>query len=156
LHWVKEPKRVVACVRAALKPGGRFVAEFGGRGNVRVIVAALTEAARAFGLGGWETPWYFPALGEYAALLERHGLEVLGARLFDRPTALEGEAGMRHWVEMFAPDLLDRVPGGQREAFLRWVEGRLRPALDRDGTWYADYRRLRVMARRIDGERSWS
>src|SRR5262249_56540999 len=41
LHWIKEPERAIACVRRALKPGGRFVAEFGGRGDVRAIVAAL-------------------------------------------------------------------------------------------------------------------
>src|SRR2546423_15463085 len=34
LHWIKEPERVIVCLRRALKPGGRFVAEFGGRGNV--------------------------------------------------------------------------------------------------------------------------
>lgn len=150
LHWIKEPERVVDCVRSALKPGGRFVAEFGGRGNVQAIIAALTEAAVAFGMGAWEPPWYFPSLGDYAALLGRHGLEVLDARLFDRPTVLEGEAGMRNWVEMFVPDLIDRVPSDRKDEFFQGIEERLRPALYRDGTWYADYRRLRIVARRVE------
>ena len=148
LHWVPEPERVIACVVRALRPGGRFVAEFGGRGNVRTIVAALRSAARATGLGEWEPPWYFPGLAEYAGLLEQAGLEVSYAALFDRPTPLEGEGGMRNWVEMFANELWNAVPAGQREEFLAHVEAELRPLLYRDGIWFADYRRLRVLARR--------
>jgi trans-aconitate methyltransferase len=150
LHWVKPPEPVIACVRRALKPGGRFVAEFGGKGNVRAIAAALAEAARALGVTGPEDWWYFPSIGEYASLLERDGLEVGQAALFDRPTALEGEQGMRRWVEMFGSAWLNAVPAARRDDFLRAVEERLRPALCRDGTWHADYRRLRVVARRVD------
>ena len=153
LHWVKEPEPVIACVRRALRPGGRFVAEFGGRGNVRAIVAGLEEAARTIGLGGWEHPWYYPSIGEYAPLLERAGLEVTDASLFDRPTPLEGEEGIRHWVAMFAGDLLGRVPPGDRETFFRRLEAVLRPTLDREGTWFADYRRLRIVARRLESIR---
>jgi trans-aconitate methyltransferase len=149
LHWVKPPEQAVACVRRALKPGGRFVAEFGGRGNVEVIVRALRAAGRAIGLGDWEHPWYYPSIGEYAPLLERAGLEVTHAFLFDRPTPLEGEDGLRKWAEQFARDLLDRVPPDDREGFFRAFEEAARPALHRDGTWFADYRRLRVVAGRV-------
>jgi trans-aconitate 2-methyltransferase len=146
LHWVPEPDRVVACVRRALKPCGRFVAEFGGKGNVQRIVAALDAAARRAGVGPFVNTWYFPTLAEYAGLLEREGLEVTHAVLFDRPTPLEGEGGMRNWVEMFAGFLFKDLPGPQRDEFLRRVEEETRPALYRDGTWYADYRRLRIVA----------
>ena len=145
LHWIKEPAQVIAAVRRALKPGGRFVAEFGGRGNVQAIVAALDRTTQATGGGRFENPWYFPSIAEYAALLERGGLEVTYAVLFDSPTPLQGEAGMRHWIEMFANDLLTRVAGDKREVFLGKVEEELRPVLYRDGTWFADYR-LRVVA----------
>ena len=70
------------------------------------------------------------------------------AFLFDRPTPLEGEEGLRHWVEMFVRDLVGRVPPDDREAFFRHVEDAARPSLHRDGNWFADYRRLRVVARR--------
>ena len=80
-------------------------------------------------------------------MLEGAGLEVADAALFDRPTPLEGEHGLRHWVEMFARDLVARVPAEDREPFFRQVEDSARPRLFRDGTWYADYRRLRVVAR---------
>ncbi len=151
LHWVKEPGAVIACVRKALKPGGRFVAEFGGRGNVRTIVSALDAASQAIGLGAWEHPWYYPGIGAYAPLLERGGLEVTEAFLFDRPTLLEGEEGLRNFVNMFVGSLLDRVPPDGREDFLRRVEDVARPTLYREGQWFADYRRLRIVARRADG-----
>ena len=44
LHWLKQPEKVIAGVWRALKPGGRFVGEFGGSGNVATIVAADNSA----------------------------------------------------------------------------------------------------------------
>jgi len=146
LHWITEPARVLACVRRILRPGGRFVAEFGGRGNVKTIVTALDTAGRQLGLGAFPSPWYYPSLGEYAALLEREGLEVTFATLFDRPTPLEGEQGLRNWVRMFAGDFVTGLAPEQGEEFLRLVEEEARAALYRDGRWVADYRRLRVVA----------
>jgi trans-aconitate 2-methyltransferase len=150
LHWVKPPEKVIASVARALKPGGRFVAEFGGRGNVRAIADALARGAEAMGIRDWQPNWYFPSLGEYAALLEAGGLETTFATLFDRPTPLQSEDGMRQWVAMFAGGLLDAVPAGAREHFLTRVEAELRPTLYHDGVWHADYRRLRVVAWRIE------
>jgi len=146
LHWVKEPQAVAERVAAALKPGGRFVAELGGRGNTRRITAALGRQVQAFGVEGFEFPWYYPSVGEYSRILEKRGLEVTFATLFDRPTPLEGEHGLRKWLEMFAGSLLVRLAPEARDAFLAAVEDDLRPALYRDNTWLADYRRLRIVA----------
>jgi trans-aconitate 2-methyltransferase len=149
LHWVREPEKVIACVRQALRDGGRFVAEFGGKGNVRTISSAVEEVTQ-FILGVRAvSPWYFPGIAEYTTLLERGGLEVTHATLFDRPTPLEGVTGMRHWVEMFGNSFLERIPPTRREEFLRRVEDAVHSHLHRDGTWFADYRRLRVVAWRV-------
>src|SRR5207253_5108975 len=109
LHWIKEPEKVIKCVRRALKPGGRFVAEFGGRGNVQAISAAMDRALQAMVIGVTETPWYYPSIGEYSSLLEEEGLEVTFALLFDRPTPLQGDEGMRNWIAMFGSHALTRV-----------------------------------------------
>jgi trans-aconitate methyltransferase len=154
LHWIPDAEAVVHGVARALKLGGRFVAEFGGRGNVRAIAGAMHRATQALGLGSPESPWYFPGIAEYAALLERHGLEVTFATLFDRPTPLEGEAGLRHWVQMFGGHVLSRVPPERREDFFRDVEDAARPVLFREGRWVADYRRLRVVACRVESGRA--
>jgi prepilin-type processing-associated H-X9-DG protein len=50
LHWMPRPGQVVGCVRAALRPGGRFVAEMGGAGNVAEILAAVGAALGEEGL----------------------------------------------------------------------------------------------------------
>lgn len=149
LHWVQQPELVVGRVRAALRPGGRFVAEFGGRGNTRQMVAALLKQAAAFGVEDYAIPWYYPGIAEYSSILEQHGLEVTYATLFDRPTPLDGHDGMKKWFEMFCGSLLDRLDREQRALCLKALDDDLRPALFRDGQWLADYRRLRVVAQRI-------
>lgn len=146
LHWIVEAESVVAGVVRALRPGGRFVAEFGGTRNVQNILTALRAGLRELGVEDSVPPWYYPGIGEYAGLLERAGLEVTFAALFDRPTPLEGADGLRRWIEMFGGRFLERVPAERREAFFLGVEAALRPSLWRDGVWLADYRRLRVVA----------
>lgn len=148
LHWIIEADLVVQGVSRALKPGGRFVAEFGGKGNVKAILGAVQNAVQSVGCGLVDSPWFFPNVAEYASLLERVSLEVTFATLFDRPTPLEGEKGMRHWIEMFGGHFLRRVPKDRQEDFFRHVEDELRPTLHRDGSWFADYRRLRIVAQR--------
>src|SRR4028119_408234 len=146
LHWIKQPDAVINCVEKALKPGGRFVAEFGGKGNVGAIVRALLSVLSEIGCEEPEAlnPWYFPSIGEYAGLLEKQGFDVGYAVLFDRPTPLL--AGMVSWIEMFAPEFLSGLSDDVRSHVINSVEERLRSALYRDGNWIADYRRIRVVA----------
>jgi trans-aconitate methyltransferase len=149
LHWMTRPTDVAARVCDALKPGGRFVAELGGKGNVRAIYGALANAVRAAGhVPVPESSFlYFPSVGEYARVLEEARLRVTYAMHFDRPTRLEGEGqGLRDWIAMFADRFLEVVPEAQREAVLEEVEHNLRPQLHHAGAWHADYVRLRVVA----------
>jgi trans-aconitate methyltransferase len=151
LHWVKNAEGAVKSIAQALRPAGRFVAEFGGQGNIASIQAALRAV-----LGpeaDERSPWYYPSIGEYATLLERHGFEVRDASLFDRPTPLEGEHGMDNWLRMFTQSYLrhfspERAPERENDIVRQLVE-HLRPAHYRDGTWTADYRRLRVVALKL-------
>ena len=135
LHWVKNAAGAAACIARALKPGGRLVAEFGGRGNIQPVVYVLHEV-----LGPVETPWYYPSIGEYATVLEQNGLEPQQAWLIDRPTPVEGEDGMVDWLAMFARF----VPKDR----LHKVADRLRATHYKDGVWTLDYRRLRIVARK--------
>jgi trans-aconitate methyltransferase len=148
LHWIPQAEQVVAGIARALKPGGRFVAEFGGIGNVRHVVAALERALAELGVSPeGANPWYYPSIAEYSNLLERCDLEVRQALLFDRPTQLEdGERGLEIWINMFGEPFLRRVPEAQRAHFLRAVEQVARPALWKSEHWELDYRRLRLAA----------
>jgi trans-aconitate methyltransferase len=150
LHWISEPEKVAQCISSALCPGGRLVLEMGGKGNVASITTALQEALRELAHVEVTSGWYFPSIGEYASLLEQYDLEVHSAFLFDRPTQLEdGEQGLRTWLAMFAKGMLDRFPTEICEQTLARTEQRLRPTLFRDGSWYADYKRLRIVAHRL-------
>lgn len=141
LHWVKEPEAAIKCIWEALKPGGRFVAEFGGKGNVQGVVEALE-----FCLQIKQNLWYFPSIAEYATLLEQQGFCVTYARLFERPTPLEGEGGMLNWIQMFASNLLPEIPSAQQSEVIQNVEQRLRSRLYREGIWFVDYKRIRIIA----------
>lgn len=138
------------CVSSSLKTGGRFVAEFGGKGNVVSIANALRATLREHGRADESPWWYYPTVAEYATLLERHRLEVTFAVLFDRLTKLEeGEAGMRNWIEMFKGELVRDIELDLKERILTDVEDKLRGTLFRDGHWYADYRRMRIVAVKV-------
>lgn len=151
LHWIREPERVIAGIHRVLKPAGRFIAEFGGKGNIESLRNGLQRAFAAMGLphGPEMNLWYFPSVSEYAGLLEAQGFEVDFAALFDRPTVLEdGERGLEAWIRMFGgQSFLALVPETQRDLWIREVERQCRGELFRNGSWELDYRRLRIRAR---------
>jgi trans-aconitate methyltransferase len=150
LHWVADADGAVRSIASALRPGGRFVAEFGGRGNIQTIVDGVRRAAAEVVGLDVRHRWYFPSIAEYASLLDRHGLETRSAVLFDQPTPLaDGDRGLRTWLTMFWADLLVAVSADQRSGVIDRAEDLLRPRLFREGAWVADYRRLRVVAIRL-------
>jgi trans-aconitate methyltransferase len=146
LHWMLRPAEVIAGVWRALKPGGRFVGEMGGHGNVRHIVSALVAALDRRGLDGRAAvPWYFPTPDAYRGLLQAQGFDVRTIELFPRPTPLPGH--IVGWLESFAENFTRRVAPAERPALLDEVATALRPALrDAEGRWTADYVRLRFAA----------
>lgn len=145
LHWMRDAGAVIAGVKRALKPGSRFVAEFGGHGNVAACVTAMRAAAEKFGgdaaLAG---PWFFPTPEEYRARLEDAGFKVERTALVARPTPLP--TGMEGWLMTFRPPFFAQF-GARKDEVIAYVTGLLEPVLRaRDGQWFADYMRLRVAA----------
>jgi trans-aconitate methyltransferase len=149
LHWMWPPQEVAASVARALKPGGRFVAEMGGKGNIATITGAIYQALAEEGVSPEQVrnPWYFPSIGEYSSLLERAGFEVVLMQLFDRPTPLDDcPNGVADWLRMFGGACLAAVPDTRRAHVQERVNELTRPLLEREGRWVADYRRLRFVA----------
>jgi SAM-dependent methyltransferase len=147
LHWMPRPGEVVACVRAALRPGGRFVAEMGGAGNIAEILAAVGAALAEAGLPEPASPWYFPTPAQQAALLEGAGFRVARMEYFPRPTPLaDCPDGLADWLEMFGRSLTAEVPAARLPQVLARVNELAAPRLRRDGEWFADYWRLRFLA----------
>lgn len=147
LHWIKEPQKVLKSVYAAIKPGGRFIAEFGGKGNVKSITDTVINIIKQMGykLSENDFPWYFPSLGQYAFLMEQTGFTVTYAAYFDRPTKLaDGDKGLQNWINMFSRSFINQLPDHSRDKIYKEAEDALRCKSYKDGSWFADYKRLRV------------
>jgi len=146
LHWVRDHDAMLDGVRRALKQDGRFVAEFGGHGNIAPIQLAISAVLAQ---RGWTSPVqrYYPTDTEYSGRLAQHGFVVEQIALIPRPTPLP--TGIRGWLQTFERATIDNIPECERELFLDEVENLLRPHIcDSEGRWTAHYVRLRFRARR--------
>lgn len=149
LHWVGAPQVVTAGVVRALKPGGRYVGEFGGHGNIAAIRTALRAVLKAHGfrVEPQETS-YYPTAEGFRAILEQAGLTVDFCEIIPRPTPIP--SGMSAWLNTFRGGFIDSagVPAEKRGQIIEDVRALLRPILADDaGNWIADYVRIRFSAR---------
>ena len=146
LHWMPRATDVLRGVERALVPGGRLVAEFGGAGCVRTVISVVEQI-----LDEWQIDpapylsWFFPSPGRYAGLLEANGLLVRELRYFERPTPVAGAEGLCDWLALFQADLRKDL-GDRWPELCRKASERCQSALFRDGQWWLDYVRLRVVA----------
>lgn len=149
LHWMKRPEAVIDGMWRALRPGGRIAAEMGGAGNVETIRTGLIAGLEARGIdGAAASPWYFPAADEYGSLLGAAGFEIDYIELIPRPTPLPGP--LADWLWTFGESFLMRVPEHLRGEVIDEVVEAARPTLCQpDGSWVADYVRLRFLARKL-------
>jgi SAM-dependent methyltransferase len=150
LHWMRKPERVIEGVCRSLRPEGRFVAELGGHGCVASIRRALVEALNRRGIDGTAaSPWYFPTVEEYSKRPLEGGFVIKTITLFPRPTPLPGD--ITAWLATFAESFTSALTPEERPAFIAEVRDTLRPQLcDHNGTWIADYVRLRFSATKHD------
>jgi trans-aconitate methyltransferase len=152
LHWLSAERQpaLLAGVHRAMRPGGRFVAEMGGQGNIAAIRTALSAVLEPYGIDTEHAAAsFYPSPGVYRRLLESAGFTVDSIELIPRPTPLPN--GMEAWLETFRNGVLDRLNTGDRAAALARTVVLLEPILrDGDGNWTADYVRLRFAARASD------
>lgn len=149
IHWVSDYEAAVQQMAKVLKPGGRLVIEFGGKNNVASIVKAIADQLAAFGYSF--TPfWFFPSIGDYTPILEKYGFGIRLAQQYDRDTLLtDPETGLTDWIEQFGGYFFEQVSPTDKAAMLINVKEVLRATLFRDGHWYADYKRIRIVAEKI-------
>ena len=146
MHWMTEPLAVLTQVHAHLKPGGRFVGEFGGHGNIASVVTALRAVAIQWGLGPECLPnWFFPSVDHFHDLLEEAGFVVPEIAIFPRQTYVP--AGMEAWLQLMTAKTLGKLPVNERQQFLSDVAALLQPALrTENGEWHIDYVRIQFKA----------
>jgi trans-aconitate methyltransferase len=147
LHWVQPPIEALRGIYESLKKGGRFVAEFGGKGNVQTITDEIIQQIKeaGFDFNNEQFPWYYPSVAEYTKLMEEVGFRVIFAQHFDRPTQLDGDNGIENWIKMFGKGLFNGIPEHKINAIVTNVEKNLKSTLYKDGNWMADYKRIRVI-----------
>ena len=150
LHWIPEAEEVVRNIAAALKPGGRFVAEFSGKGHCQCITSMLQRSLLELGLVEKIPDWYLPSIGEYTPLLEQCGLSVRFALLSEKPIKLEdGEKGLENWLEMFCGNALQPLPSEVKSQVIKRTEAKARDSLFKGDHWVlVDQWRLRIVARK--------
>jgi SAM-dependent methyltransferase len=150
LHWMLDPDAVATGIFAALRPGGRFVGEMGGEGNLATLRRALRDelTGRGYAMPEQDPAWY-AGVEEFTRLYLVAGFEAIRAELIARPTPLPG--GIADWVRTFRAGVLDMalVPEWERDELAAAVEARVAPALRQaDGSFCADYVRLRFAMRK--------
>ena len=149
LHWVKDYHNAIQCMYHHLKPEGKMVVEFGGKGNVQTIVDQLRHSLKNQGYAEQSNLdlWYFPSIGEYTTALEAVGFRVLLAEHFDRPTELsDAHSGIKDWISMFGEKFFEGVANGHIDEIKNEVQERVKDKCFVDGKWFADYKRIRVIA----------
>lgn len=147
-HWIDSTagqRALLSGVFRALKPGGQLVCEFGGYGCAGQVHRVLRESFQRRGLC-YPFPFFFPTIGEYAPLVEGAGLTVTDAFLFDRPTPMAGEDGLRRWISMFVTAPFEGMPKEEVQKILAEAEEALQPNLFDGESWIIDYVRLRLRA----------
>ena len=151
LHWIPAANQpaTLACIHRALRPGGRFVAEMGGQGNIAAIRSALQAVLAPFRIDAEAAAAsFFPSPAVYRRLLEAAGFTVHSIEVIPRPTPLP--SGMESWLNTFRNGVLDQLDPANRATALSQTVALLEPILrDADGNWTADYVRLRFHAAKI-------
>ncbi len=149
LHWITDKEKAIECMFNNLKSEGRIVVELGGKDNVKSIVDALRSVLIKYGYTNKAglNLWYFPSLAEYTTLLEKAGFVVSYAAYYKRETELKDNAnGIKDWIKMFGSSFLSGIPKNDVENVLTEVQNILKKSNYRNNKWYADYKRLRIVA----------
>ena len=149
LHWItgfSGQHAALTGVYRALRPGGRFVAEMGGHGNIAAIRTALQSTLAPFHIDAEAAAAsFYPAPAVYRRLLEAAGFTIQSIDLIPRPTPLPN--GIESWLNTFRNGVLDQLKPSDRATALINTISLLEPILcDADGNWTADYVRLRFHA----------
>jgi trans-aconitate 2-methyltransferase len=143
-HWIPDHDALFAALHRNLKPGGRLLAQCGGRGNIdgfrRVSEDVATEEPFAPYFADWRKPWNYATAEETEDRLARAGFSAVSCWLEDRPTE---PAEPRAFVTTVClVRHLDPLPVELREPFVDRVMERAADPL------VLDYVRLNMTAER--------
>jgi trans-aconitate 2-methyltransferase len=148
-HWIPDHDRLFASVRAALRPGGRLVAQAGGGPNLRRLLdrahALMDSPDYAVHFGAWSDPWCFAGVEETRNRLRRAGFETVDVSLEPAPTTMPDRGAFESFIAcVCVRHHVDRLPAGVRPRFVAALADR---AAGDDPPYTLDYWRLNIAAR---------
>ena len=146
-HWIdkENQEKLISNIASNLKLNGELVCEFGGYGCAEAVHRALENSFNKRGIK-YPRVFYFPTIGEYSPMLEKYGLKVEYAILFDRPTKQNGD--VVDWINMFVTKPFENIDDSLRKEIQNEVRENLKDTLYIDNNWYIDYVRIRIRARK--------
>jgi trans-aconitate 2-methyltransferase len=142
-HWVPDHDRMFARLYAALKPGGRLVAQCGGHGNVAAVKQAgldvAAEAPYAEHFTDWSTDWTFATPDETEERLRAAGFTDIWCWL----TRVDVDPGdpFSYLRAICLGSFVGQLPEDLRDPFVRAALERLPHPLE------IHYVRLNILAR---------
>ncbi|KAF2217949.1 hypothetical protein CERZMDRAFT_92580 [Cercospora zeae-maydis SCOH1-5] len=163
MHWILREegirKQFFENVFKALKPGGTFVFEMGGAGNVAEVQTAAIAALVHVGGISWEdaraaSPWFFSSVDGMTKLLEGAGFQVEKCETEYRPSAVtekkaDGSGGLEGWVKLMCAEFVEAAAEEKREAVLKEIQELIQSVITReDGSQWLGYVRLRAIAKK--------
>lgn len=147
-HWIHNQDGLIKSIYNALLPNGQLVCEFGGSGCAEAVHSTLEKEFKKRDLK-YPRTFFFPTIGEYAPILEKHGFKVTYAVLFDRFTKQVGENGLEAWIRMFNMEPFKTLDEKMTNEIINTCVESLKDKLYVDGSWYVDYVRIRIKATKI-------
>ena len=149
LHWIADWPDLLSRFHKALKSDGRLVVECGGFGNIAAIRTAIVAVAKHYQVPTHAAAEQYLTMQRATTLLEQAGFQVTRMELAPRQTLLPN--GMSGWLEVFRESFLAQFEPDQKEQvmgdLLELLAGQLKT---QDGQWFADYVRLRFVAKKED------
>ena len=150
LHWIGNHAAVFASVYGALRPGGRFVAQCGGKRNLDRLLAHTRELMaspryRDY-FRDWQDPWLFVDSDATVRRLRAAGFTTADAWLEEAPVDLRNAGDYAEFVSCVCiRHHLQRLPLHLRAPFAEELTGR---AAQDSPPLVLDYWRLNIDARR--------
>ncbi|KAJ5114394.1 hypothetical protein NUU61_000153 [Penicillium alfredii] len=161
LHWILRDDSTrmstLCAIHGSLKPGGVYVFEMGGHGNIAEIKTAFIYALVQQGIpietARETSPWFFPSETWMKGALEQVGFQVEHLELEYRPTKLttSTNGGLEGWVRLMGAQFLETLAEDKRDVVVRQVCDVLQTVVthDEDGSQWLGYVRLRGIAKKI-------
>jgi trans-aconitate 2-methyltransferase len=147
-HWIRDHDRLFENLARALKPGGRIVAQCGGKGNISRATKATREAMEEERFSdyfvGWEDDKHYADARTTARRLEAAGYDEVATWLHDEVAAFDSMGELARFLgAIVLGGYMERLPEEERGPFAAEVATKV---VAMDGTPALDYVRLNIMA----------